>query len=230
MELATDRGTRLCRENGLFALPPYTPHSLNARAPYTLVSLCVSKELTSPGNLREARAAAGVLLRRAVGRPEAERRLLEGLSVLSGERGQREGPLAGLRERLETEPELPCSLEDMAMLACMSKYRLIRAFRREARLTPHQFQLQNRVRKGQRLLGAVVGDAVGINNAAIRAILTGISSGWWGCPRQTTSGPAGRFLGYSRAGMNFANRQSPSGPAVTSWSSPWGRMETTPGA
>ncbi len=26
VELATDRGTRLCRENGLFALPPYTPH------------------------------------------------------------------------------------------------------------------------------------------------------------------------------------------------------------
>ena len=152
VELATDRGTRLCRENGLFALPPYTPHSLNARAPYTLVSLCVSKVLTSPGNLREARAAAGVLLRRAVGRPEAERRLLEGLSVLSGEREQREGPLAGLRERLETEPELPCSLEDMAMLACMSKYRLVRAFRREAGLTPHRFQLQNRVRKGQRLL------------------------------------------------------------------------------
>ena len=61
--------------------------------------------------------------------------------------------MAGLRERLETEPELPCSLEDMAMLACMSKYRLVRAFRREAGLTPHQFQLQNRVRKGQRLLG-----------------------------------------------------------------------------
>ena len=30
---------------------------------------------------------------------------------------------------------------------------LVRSFRREAGLTPHQFQLQNRVRKGQRLLG-----------------------------------------------------------------------------
>lgn len=53
---------------------------------------------------------------------------------------------------LATAPELPCSLEDMAALACMSKYHLVRAFRREAGLTPHQFQLQNRVRKGQRLL------------------------------------------------------------------------------
>lgn len=78
LELATDRGTELCRENGLFALPPYMPHSLNARAPYTLVSPCVSKELAARGDPGEAR---------------------------------------------------------------------------EAGLTPHQFQLQNRVRKGQRLLG-----------------------------------------------------------------------------
>lgn len=153
VELVTDRGVRACRKNGLFALPPYVPHSLNARAPYTLVSLCVSKELAVRGGPGETREAAAALLRRALGWPEAERRLLEGLSVLSGEGEQREGPLASLRTRLEAEPELPCSLEDMATLAGMSKYHLIRAFRREVGLTPHQFQLQNRVRKGQRLLG-----------------------------------------------------------------------------
>ena len=38
----------------------------------------------------------------------------------------------------------------------MSKYHLVRAFRREAGLTPHRFQLQNRVRKGQRLLAGPV--------------------------------------------------------------------------
>lgn len=153
VELATDRGTKLCRENGLFALPPYVPHSLSARAPYTLVNLCVPKELAARGDLGEVREAASSLLRKAVGWPEVEQRLLEGLSILFGERKQREGPLASLRTRLETEPELPCSLEDMAALICMSKYHLVRAFRREAGLTPHQFQLQNRVRKGQRLLG-----------------------------------------------------------------------------
>lgn len=156
VELATDRGTELCRENGLFALPPYVPHSLSARAPCTLVSLCVSKELAVPGDLEEAREAAASLLRRVLGRSEAERRLLEGLSgfILAGEKasGNSDGALESLRVRLETAPELPCSLEDMAALACMSKYHLVRAFRREAGLTPHQFQLQNRVRKGQRLL------------------------------------------------------------------------------
>ena len=102
---------------------------------------------------REARESAAALLRRGVGLPEVEERLLEELSLLSGRRsGEGEGPLAELRARLEREPELPCSLEDMAELACMSKYHLVRAFRREAGLTPHRFQLQNRVRKGQRLL------------------------------------------------------------------------------
>ena len=41
VELETDQGTGIYRENGLFALPPYMPHSLKAGSPYTLVSLCV---------------------------------------------------------------------------------------------------------------------------------------------------------------------------------------------
>lgn len=153
VELVTERGAGLYRENGLFALPPYAPHGLNARAPYTLVSLCVRKAPAASGGFREARETAAALLRRAVGRPEVEERLLDGLSLLSGRScGGGGGPLAALRVRLETEPERPFSLEDMAELACMSKYHLVRAFRREAGLTPHRFQLQNRVRKGQRLL------------------------------------------------------------------------------
>lgn len=150
VELATDRGVTVCRENDLFVLPPYAPHSLSAGSPCTLVSLCVRKDL-GPAAAREAAA----LLRRAVGQPEAERRLLAGLSGPLPA-GPGAGPLAELRARLEAEPELPLRLEDMAKLACMSKYHLIRAFRREAGLTPHQFQLQNRIRKGQRLLGGPV--------------------------------------------------------------------------
>lgn len=156
VELRTDRGAKTCRENDLFALPPYAPHSLSAGTPYTLVSLCVRKELAASGG-RAAEREASALLQRAVGRPEAERRLLEALSGFLPA-GQREpgGPLAELRARLEAEPELPFSLEDMAELVYMSKYHLVRAFRREVGLTPHQFQLQNRVRKGQRLLGEPV--------------------------------------------------------------------------
>lgn len=127
--------------------------ALLARSPCALVSLCVPKELAASGGMEEAREAAAPLLRRAAG-PEAADRLLEGLARLTpGEiREPEAGPLAKLRARLEAWPELPWKLEDMAEAAFMSKYHLIRSFRRETGLTPHQFQLQNRVRKGQRLL------------------------------------------------------------------------------
>ena len=41
----------------------------------------------------------------------------------------------------------------MAQAAFVSKYHLIRRFKQAVGLTPHQFQMQNRVRKAQRLLG-----------------------------------------------------------------------------
>ena len=54
VELETDQGTGIYRENGLFALPPYMPHSLKAGSPYTLVSLCVRKAPAASGVFREA--------------------------------------------------------------------------------------------------------------------------------------------------------------------------------
>ena len=157
VELSTDWGAQICRENDLFALPPYAPHSLSAKSPCTLVSLCVRKDLTASEGPAAAREAAASHLPRALGRPEAEGRLLEGLSLLApAGQSAPKGLLARLRTRLETEPECPLSLEDMAELAYMSKYHLVRVFRREVGLTPHQFQVQNRVRKGQRLLNGPV--------------------------------------------------------------------------
>ena len=40
----------------------------------------------------------------------------------------------------------------MAKNAFISKYHFIRTFKAEAGLTPHQFQLQNRIRKAKRLM------------------------------------------------------------------------------
>ena len=44
------------------------------------------------------------------------------------------------------------SIEEMAQNAFISKYHFIRSFKAEVGLTPHQFQLQNRIRKAQRLM------------------------------------------------------------------------------
>ncbi len=180
------------------------------------------KELAASGGMEAAREAAAPLLRRAAG-PEAADRLLEGLARLTpGEiREPEAGPLAKLRARLEAWPELPWKLEDMAEAAFMSKYHLIRSFRRETGLTPHQFQLQNRVRKGQRLLAgpATVAEAAAAGFCDQSHFdrqfkrLVGLTPADYrrrrrSCPKR-------------RAGTNFASIRRPSGPAVTSWALPW---------
>lgn len=60
--------------------------------------------------------------------------------------------IARLAERMERFPEMCGDVEQMARFAYMSKYHFIRRFKQEVGLTPHQFLLQNRIRKSQRLL------------------------------------------------------------------------------
>lgn len=60
--------------------------------------------------------------------------------------------LDALRQALELHPEECLSMDEMAGMAHMSKYELIRSFKRQVGLTPHQFQLQNRIRGAQRRL------------------------------------------------------------------------------
>ncbi|MCX4352931.1 MAG: AraC family transcriptional regulator [Lachnospiraceae bacterium] len=53
---------------------------------------------------------------------------------------------------MELYPENKFSIEEMAKNAFISKYHFIRTFKAETGLTPHQFQLQNRIRKVKRLM------------------------------------------------------------------------------
>lgn len=57
-----------------------------------------------------------------------------------------------LKKQLELYPKCKFSIEEMAQHAFISKYHFIRKFKAEVGLTPHQFQLQNRIRKAQRLM------------------------------------------------------------------------------
>lgn len=156
IELSTDKGTGLYRENGAFVIPPYTPHCLNARSCYTLLSLCVRKELVTGTELEQAIPGIAAFLRKGINRPALEARIIQTLCGLNlvwqTLPTQKETVISRLKTRLETYPECKYSIADMAEYAFVSKYHLIRAFKQEVGLTPHQFQIQNRIRKAQRLL------------------------------------------------------------------------------
>ncbi len=57
-----------------------------------------------------------------------------------------------LKELIEKFPEQRLSIDEMAERTYISKFQMIRNFKKEVGLTPHRFQIQNRVRKAQRLL------------------------------------------------------------------------------
>lgn len=152
LELVTEEGSRLCRAGECFALPPYAAHCLNAQSPYTLLSLCAGRDVLE--RYEERAGDVSRFLADALRAPELETRMLEALGALARRVPSRAGESAVrlLRDRLEAEPERRCSLEELAASSYVSKYHLIRRFKREVGLTPHQFQMQNRVRKAQRLL------------------------------------------------------------------------------
>lgn len=150
-------GARIYSPGEVFLIPPYVLHSIQSQGPCSLLSLCVGKDRAAEDSPCGLKGDGLELLRAHV--PELERgwgglmALLDCLPVLAralptGE----DSPVGRLRQALERHPEDRLSVDEMAASAFTSKYELIRAFKREVGLTPHQFQIQNRVRKAQRRL------------------------------------------------------------------------------
>lgn len=86
--------------------------------------------------------------------------------------GARRAPPAGTcpavdaaRRRIEAAPELPVTLAELAALSGVSRFALLRGFRRELGMTPHAYLLQRRVRLARRSLTAGATPA----EAALRA-------------------------------------------------------------
>ena len=61
-------------------------------------------------------------------------------------------PIAQAVERLDAAPELTVSLAELAALAGVSRFQLVRGFARELGITPHAYLMQRRVRLAQRYL------------------------------------------------------------------------------
>lgn len=145
---------RICKAGACFAVPPYIPHQIEARGPYTLLTVCVPKSrlrddweaLQAP--LRRLLSVSGAALTRA-----QAVRLSEMLASFDTAPAHRVPPwVEQARARLEQRPEEAVCVADMARAGYISPCHFIRCFRRYVGLTPHQFQMQNRVRMGQRLL------------------------------------------------------------------------------
>lgn len=157
VEISAAHNSQLYKRGEIFVIPPYLPHKLCAVEEYSMLSLCMKKMEIESSKTYSLQAKVFCLLNCVSGLDEVQKKaILQKVSELklNYEANIKTFPVSinNVREQLELFPERKVSIEDMAQLALISKYHFIRNFKQEVGLTPHQFQIQNRVRKAQRLL------------------------------------------------------------------------------
>ena len=86
--------------------------------------------------------------------PEAQNSIKNNEMWATVDNGQKEmdAGIKSLTDKITGHPEQELSIETLAADIFVSQYYLIRKFRNSVGMTPHQFCIQNRIRKSQRIL------------------------------------------------------------------------------
>lgn len=158
--LTKNKETKAYKQNEPFAIFPYEPHSILAHDSYTLLTLCIDKNAVNDVAVTTIQKRIELLLMQALHMRKIDQyQLLQLLNCLdktwdsSNWQFKNYTPyIHDLKKQLELYPECKLSVKEMAQNVFLSKYHFIRSFKAEVGLTPHQFQIQNRIRKAQRLI------------------------------------------------------------------------------
>ncbi|MCI8299870.1 MAG: helix-turn-helix transcriptional regulator [Lachnospiraceae bacterium] len=158
--LTTDHKVTFYEKNQTFMIYPYMPHSISAQNSYTLLSLCINKNIAAHYSTDKIRSSIMALLMSALNTERINQyqilhllNCLNSITNYTNWHSESQNPFINhLKKQLELYPENKFCIEEMAQNAFISKYHFIRCFNAEVGLTPHQFQLQNRIRKAQRLI------------------------------------------------------------------------------
>ena len=150
----------VCCRGGVFIIPPYAIHSVCQGRDARLLSMCIGTALIKETDMEMAGRIVQDLLRDAAaqdifGREQREK-LLTSVRTVYGlqDNGQKEmdAGIKILANKITSHPEQELPIETLAADIFVSKYHFIRKFRNSVGMTPHQFCIQNRIRKSQGLL------------------------------------------------------------------------------
>ncbi|MBP1545954.1 MAG: helix-turn-helix transcriptional regulator [Oscillospiraceae bacterium] len=140
-------------KNGIFTICPDERHSVASECKAEMISLCINKDIIYNSSQNEYESFINRIFSGfPVGMDESFKAVV--LRIHSSFHGccKDNGLFQPLRERLDTVPERNFSIDLLAKEIFISKYYFIRSFKKAVGLTPHKYQIQNRIRKSQRLL------------------------------------------------------------------------------
>lgn len=140
-----------------FVLFPYVPHAIEAQHPYSLLTLCINKKMLNQYSKDDIINIVHHLLAANCAFDLSEIQEIHLFKSLDSlDKAYLPHPVEpwidSVRRQIECHPEMRISLDEMAKALYLSKFQFIRSFKHSVGLTPHQFQIQNRIRKAQHLL------------------------------------------------------------------------------
>ncbi len=158
--LSKGRITQNIKCNESFIITPYETHSLTSVNPVSMVTLCVKKHAVL--NLDEAsfnqliNNSLAILSDKCILSDNITNILTDAAIKIYKKYHKTTYKPTDIYEHsrncMEENPEKEKSIDELSAEIFTSKYHYIRKFKQKAGLTPHQFQIQNKIRKGQQLL------------------------------------------------------------------------------
>lgn len=150
----------VCHGGDVFIIPPYTVHSVCQEKKTRLLSMCIGTAFIEETDIETAEGIFRKLLSDAVeqglfGKEYHEKLLVSvrtAYNLWDNSRKEMDADIKIVADRIIGRPELELPIETLAADIFVSKYYLIRKFKNNIGMTPHQFCLQNRIRKSQGLL------------------------------------------------------------------------------
>lgn len=150
----------VCKSDSIFTIPMDVPHSIKPFSDYsyTMLSFCIHQDYLVHTHIDNIKIMINKKLNQLLCEKESANRYSELLSdeliLLANQLKNitNDSYSKDLKRKLLEVPETSISIEDMSNEISVSSFHMIRQFKKEIGITPHQFQIQCRIRKAQKML------------------------------------------------------------------------------
>lgn len=159
--IETNADKYLCESDNIFTIPVDVSHSIKPfnDCLYTMLCFCIHQDFLVNADIDNIKLMINKKLNQIFPENKSIDRyselLTDGLMLLLADRLKHiscKSYSKEIKDKLIEIPETSISIEDMSHEICVSSFHMIRQFKKEVGLTPHQFQIQCRIRKAQKML------------------------------------------------------------------------------